>query len=232
VDTTITFSTSELKELVESNPEKFSPNVILRPLYQETILPNLSYIGGPAEMVYWLQLKGVFDLHGIAFPILLPRNFALVMDAPTGRKFDKTKITLSDLFLEKDKLFNQAVLNFTQNNIQLLHEKECIEKHFELILKNATSIDKTLGPLVGAETKRAIKSLEKIEHKLLKAEKRLQADRLQQIESVKDTLFHNGNLQERTDNFLNFYQTDPKFIDHLLTHFDPFDFQFFVMRYA
>jgi bacillithiol biosynthesis cysteine-adding enzyme BshC len=232
VDTTITFSTSELKELVESNPEKFSPNVILRPLYQETILPNLAYIGGPAEMVYWLQLKGVFDLHDIAFPILLPRNFALVMDAPTGRKFDKTKIALSDLFLEKDKLFNQAVLNFTQNNIQLLHEKECIEKHFEQILKNATSIDKTLGPLVGAETKRTIKSLEKIEHKLLKAEKRLQADRLQQIESVKDTLFPNGNLQERTDNFLNFYQTDPKFIDHLLTHFDPFDFQFFVMRYA
>ncbi len=232
VDTSITFSASELKELIKTHPEKFSPNVILRPLYQEIILPNLAYIGGPAEIVYWLQLKAVFDLHRIPFPILMPRNFAMIMDAPTARKFDKTQIMLSDLFLEKDKLFNQAVLNFTQNNIQLLHEKECIEKHFEQILKNAASIDKTLGPLVGAETKRAIKSLEKIEHKLLKAEKRLQADRLQQIEAVKDSLFPNGNLQERTDNFLNFYQTDPKFIDQLILHFDPFDFQFFVMRYA
>jgi uncharacterized protein YllA (UPF0747 family) len=85
--------------------------------------------------------------------------------------------------------------------------------------------------LVGAETQRAIKSLEKIEHKLLKAEKRFQSDRLKQVEAVKDSLFPGGGLQERTDNFLNFYSQDPQFIQKLIDHFDPFDFRFNVLAY-
>ncbi len=231
VDTSITFNEQQLRELIQASPEKFSPNVILRPLYQETILPNLAYIGGPAEVMYWLQLKGIFNHHHVPFPILMPRNFAMVMDAPAARKFGKTQLNTIDLFLTKDNLFNHAVLNFTENNIQLLHEKECVEKHFTAIHKNAVSIDKTLGPLVSAEVTRVLKSMERIEQKMLKAEKRLQSDRLQQIEAVKDTLFPNGSLQERTDNFLNFYQTDPAFISKLKQHFDPFDFRFVVLRY-
>ena len=232
VDTDISFSQTELNELITNSPEKFSPNVILRPLYQEVILPNLAYAGGPAEVVYWLQLKGVFERHKIPFPILMPRNFAMVMDAPTARKFDKTGIELENLFLDKDALFTHAVLNFTENNIKLDQEKKSIEQHFLTIRKNVESIDKTLGPMVAAETKRAFNSLEKIEKKLLKSEKRQQADRLKQIEAVKDVLFPNGNPQERTNNFLNFYQQDTAFIERLLAHFDPFDFSFNVLRYT
>jgi bacillithiol biosynthesis cysteine-adding enzyme BshC len=81
VDTEIEFTQDQVKQLIESEPEKFSPNVILRPLYQEMILPNLAYVGGPAEVTYWLQLKGVFDYFKVPFPILMPRNFALVLDA-------------------------------------------------------------------------------------------------------------------------------------------------------
>src|SRR6185369_14201345 len=95
VDTPLKFSTKEIEALIANEPEKFSPNVILRPLYQEVILPNLAYVGGPAEVVYWLQLKGVFDQFNIPFPMLMPRNFALVIDAPTQRKFEKTGLTIS-----------------------------------------------------------------------------------------------------------------------------------------
>lgn len=232
VDTNLSFSPAELKVLIQQTPEKFSPNVILRPLYQETILPNLAYVGGPAEVVYWLQLKSLFDFHHVPFPMLMPRNFALVIDKPTFRKIEKTKLELVSLFLDKDSLFKHAVLNFTENNLQLEHEKKCIANHFREIQKNATSVDKTLEAFVGAETQRAIKSLEKIEQKLLKAEKRIQSDRLQQIEAVKDALFPNGSLQERTDNFLNYYQTDPQFLEKLGQHFDPFDFSFNVLRYT
>lgn len=231
VDSDISFTQSELEKLIANSPEKFSPNVILRPLYQEMILPNLAYAGGPAEVVYWLQLKGVFDLYKIPFPMLMPRNFALVMDAPTARKFDKTGIQLEYLFLDKAALFTYAVLNFTENNIKLDEEKKSIEQHFLAIQKNVESIDKTLGPMIAAETKHAFNSLDKIEKKLLRAEKRLQADRLKQIEAVKDVLFPNGSPQERTDNFLNFYQQDPDFIQKLLSQFDPFDFSFNVLCY-
>lgn len=231
LETPISFSSSELAELIQKSPEKLSPNVILRPLYQETILPNLAYAGGPAEVIYWLQLKDIFDHHATPFPMLMPRNFAMVMDAPTDRKFAKTGLDLTDLFLEKSTLFTQAVMNFTEHNLQLDAEKEVIIKHFQAIQKNAELIDKTLAPMVAAETKRMIKSLQKIEKKLLRSEKRLQSDRLQQIEAVKDALFPNGNPQERTDNFLNFYQQDKQFIAKLLQHFDPFDFSFNVLRY-
>ena len=65
---------------VKSSPEKFSPNVLYRPIFQEYILPNICYIGGPAEVAYWLQLKSVFESLNIAFPIILNRNSALLLD--------------------------------------------------------------------------------------------------------------------------------------------------------
>ncbi len=231
VDSDLSFSPSGIKSLVENSPEKFSPNVILRPLYQEIILPNLAYVGGPAEVVYWLQLKDVFKHYNTPFPALMPRNFAMVIDAPTQRKFEKTGLVLSDLFQEKNSLLNHYTLKFTQHKLKLNGEKEAIENYFKIIREQAETLDKTLGPLVGAETQRAIKSLEKIEHKLLKAEKRFQSDKLKQIEAVKELLFPNGGLQERTDNFLNFFLQDPQFIQKLIENFDPFAFLFHVLIY-
>lgn len=231
VDTDISFSSTEFRSMLGESPEKFSPNVILRPLYQEVILPNLAYVGGPAEVVYWLQLKDVFKHYKTPFPVLMPRNFAMVMDAPLVRKFEKTSLELNELFLEKDLLFNHYATKFAHTKIKLNGEKEAIENYFQTIRQQAEGIDKTLGPLVGAETQRAIKSLEKIETKLLRAEKRFQSDKLKQVEAVKDSLFPNGGLQERTDNFLNFYLQDPTFIEKLIHHFDPFDFRFNVLMY-
>jgi len=231
VDTELSFSSHEIDELIKTSPEKFSPNVILRPLYQEVILPNLAYAGGPAEVVYWLQLKAVFDHYQVPFPVLLPRNFAMVVDEPTSRKIEKTGIVLEDLFLEKNYLFNHLTIKQSRDQITLNGKKQEIENQFAAIKQQAEALDKTLGPFVGAETKRAIRSLEKIESKLLRAAKRLQADRLRQVESIKDTLFPGGSLQERSDNFLNFYLQDREFIHQLIENFDPFDFRFNVLSY-
>jgi uncharacterized protein YllA (UPF0747 family) len=88
-----------------------------------------------------------------------------------------------------------------------------------------------LGKLVSAESKRTFNSLEKIERKLLKAEKRFQSDKMRQLEEVKDKLFPNNSLQERTDSFLNFYQADNNFIQKILDRFDPFDFRMNIFQY-
>lgn len=229
MDTPLSFTKTEIEKLVQESPEKFSPNVCLRPLYQEMILPNLAYVGGPAELVYWLQFKGMFDFYKVPFPVLHPRNFALIIKHELFRKFQKTGIELSDLFKEKSALFNHTAIKFASDKIQLNGEKESIINQFNAIKNHAASLDKTLEPMVAAETKRAIKSLEKIEQKLLRSEKRRQADRLRQVEELKDALFPNGGLQERTDNFLNFFQTDPQFIHKLVQHFDPFDFRFNIL---
>ena len=231
VDTALRFTEDQILKKIQEEPEEFSPNVILRPLYQETILPNLAYIGGPAEVIYWLQFKGVFDHFKMPFPILMPRNFALVMDAPSTRKFEKTKLQLKDLFHEKNFLFNDWVLQNSTHNLSVGSSLESVTQIFNELKLRATDIDPTLGPLVGAELKKTTRSLEKIERKLIKAEKRLHADKLRQIETLKDALFPGGNLQERSDNFLNFYQQDPMFIKKLIERFDPFDFQFNVLSY-
>ncbi|MEQ8424494.1 MAG: bacillithiol biosynthesis cysteine-adding enzyme BshC, partial [Cyclobacteriaceae bacterium] len=231
VDTDLKFSEEEMKGLIKSDPEKFSPNVILRPLYQEIVLPNLAYFGGPAEVIYWLQLKGVFDNFKVPFPILMPRNFAMVLDGPTARKFEKTGLSDEELFEPKNYLFNNWVAKNTNHDLSLTKELKTVSNLFDQIKKRALEIDPTLGPLVEAETKRGTKSFEKIEQKLLKAEKRHHSDKLRQIEDVKDALFPGGGLQERSDNFLNFYQQDSEFIKKLLNVFDPFDFQFNLLSY-
>lgn len=230
VDTTLSFSRDELAGMIRNQPEKFSPNVVLRPLYQEIILPNLAYVGGPAEVVYWLQLKHVFENHRIPFPILMPRNFAMVVNPEVRRKFEKTGLELKDIFEEKNYLFNHWVLTHSPRNLTVGAERSHISKLFEELRTRAEQVDKTLSPFVGAEGKRALNSLEKIERKFLRAEKRLHADKLRQIEFVKDALFPNGSLQERTDNFLNFYQQDPGFISLLLKSLDPFDYNFYVFK--
>jgi len=231
VDTAIEFTQSQIKQLIDAEPEKFSPNVILRPLYQEMILPNLAYVGGPAEVTYWLQLKGVFDHFKVPFPMLMPRNFAMVMDAPTNRKFKKTGLELKDLFEEKNYLFNHWIVKNTTHNLSLGKEIENIQQILLEVKKRAESVDQTLNQFVAAESKRTLNGLEKIEKKLLKAEKRTHTDKLQQIEVVKDSLFPGGSLQERTDNFLNFYQQDSLFIQKLIERFDSFDYQFNVFEY-
>jgi uncharacterized protein YllA (UPF0747 family) len=231
VDTKLQFSDDDILKLIKSEPEKFSPNVILRPLYQERVLPNLAYFGGPAEVIYWLQLKGVFDFFQTPFPILMPRNFALVLSGPVARKFEKTGLSIEELFEDKNYLFNDWVQKNTHHNLTLTEEMKTVSQLYDQIKSRAIEIDSTLERMIAAETKRASNSFEKIEQKLLKAEKRLHADKLRQIDEVKEALFPNRGLQERSDNFLNFYQQDPDFINKILNVFDPFDFQFNLISY-
>ncbi|MTI30414.1 bacillithiol biosynthesis cysteine-adding enzyme BshC, partial [Xanthovirga aplysinae] len=103
LNTSLSFSKDEILELLEKEPECFSPNVVMRPLYQETILPNLAYVGGPAEVAYWLQLKTTFTHFKRAFPMLMPRNFALVINKTIFKKINKLDLPTKDLFLEIDK---------------------------------------------------------------------------------------------------------------------------------
>src|SRR5690606_4344083 len=76
----VSFTGEALKREIAQHPERFSPNVVMRPVYQELVLPNLAYIGGGAEISYWLQLKRCFDRNGVDFPILVPRNSAMITD--------------------------------------------------------------------------------------------------------------------------------------------------------
>ncbi|MEJ1236526.1 bacillithiol biosynthesis cysteine-adding enzyme BshC [Chryseolinea sp. T2] len=232
VDTDLSFSRQEIEKLIDQEPERFSPNVILRPLYQELILPNIAYVGGPSEVVYWMQLQDVFEFYRVPFPILMPRNFGMVIDHEVSRKWSKTGLTLKDLFEDKNYLFNEWVLAHSNHDLSVSKDRSAITNLFNELRTRAEKIDPTLKGFIEASAKRSLTSLDKAEHKMLRAEKRNQSDKLRQIGEVKDILFPGGGLQERTDNFLNFYLRDPSFIDSLLEHFDPFDYRFNILSYT
>lgn len=231
VDTPLRFTADKLKQKIDEAPELFSPNVILRPVYQELILPNLAYVGGPAELVYWLELKSTFDLFGVPFPILLPRNFAVVVDAPTSRKMGRTRLPLESFFSEKPELFKRWVVQNSKHDLSLEKIGKSMADQMAKIQQQAGKIDATLRPMTEAHAVRLQKMIRTIEQKMVRAEKRVQSDGLRQVEAVKDALFPGGSLQERTDNFLNFFQTDPTFLDMLLKNFDPFDFRLHAFFY-
>ena len=183
------FQNTELEALIEAEPERFSPNVILRPLYQEMILPNLAYIGGPAEVAYWLQLKPVFDHYHEIFPVLMPRNFAMVIPDHLQKKLEKTGLAITDLFQEKHGLLAWMAVENADHKVRLNGQVQEMVDLFERIRVQAENIDPTLTAHVAAQQARTRHKLETIEKKFVRAEKRLQADRLRQAESVIDQLF-------------------------------------------
>ncbi len=204
-----------------------SPNVILRPLYQETILPNLAYIGGPAEVAYWLQLKGIFDLHQVPFPILLPRNFAIVKTQKQAERAEKLGLSLGDLFKNELALRRDFVAGRTSHQLDTADETKALEPIIASLAKRAKAIDPTLEASVLAEQARWTKGLERLAKKMKRAEERNQGDEVRQVLGLKEALFPAGEWQERHTNFLEFASDHPNFIDDLLKTFDPLHFEFY-----
>ena len=103
-----------LQQINEINnyPERFSPNVLLRPLYQEKILPNLAYVGGGSEIAYWLQLKSFFNIKKIPFPILKVRDSVLIVSKKNIVKCKKLNIDIIDLFRNSNELNNFYLTKF------------------------------------------------------------------------------------------------------------------------
>jgi bacillithiol biosynthesis cysteine-adding enzyme BshC len=223
--TKLRFSESELLALLDEHPERFSPNVVLRPLYQETILPNLTYIGGPSEVPYWLQLKPVFDHFQTTFPILMPRNFAMYVPTVSAKRVRKLGLTPEELFKDTLLLKREFVETHARHTLKFDNENKVVNKALDSILHKAQMVDPTLERAVLAETKRFANAIARLEKKMRRAEEHNQEIGVRQLLAVKNELFPNGGLQERSENFLTFYLNDREFLQKMLSVFDPFDYR-------
>ena len=211
---------------IENNPEIFSPNVLIRPLYQELILPNIAYIGGGAEIAYWMQLKTVFKYLSIPFPVLVLRNSVMWMEEKDFKKWTKLGFEINDIFKTTNDLHKKFILD--KSNVTLDLEKNKTEKMY-LDLENKTS-DISLKKSIKSEAMKQIKSLEKLEKKLIKLEKEKHDISINQINKIKNKLFPNNVLQERTDNFISFYLNHGnKFIETLIEEINPLDTNFLIL---
>ena len=105
-DTDIVFTKDELKDELRDYPERFSPNVILRGLYQEIILPNLAFIGGGGEFAYWLELKDLFLHYKVPFPVLIVRNSFLIIEKKYHQLIEKLNLRLHLIYLKGEESIN------------------------------------------------------------------------------------------------------------------------------
>ena len=196
----VVFSKEEILLELEINPTHFSPNVLLRPVYQEVILPNLCYIGGGGEIAYWLQLKEMFQNFNVAFPILKLRNSAVIATQKQQDKIKKLHLNWNDLFKNQRDLINEKTKAFSNFEIDFTKQKEFLKNQFSELEKIAAKTDKSFIGAVKAQEKKQIKGLENLEKRLLKAEKRNHQLKLSRIIQIQDELFPNGSLQERKIN--------------------------------
>ena len=217
------YSLEELLELLKKYPERFSPNVLLRPLYQEKILPNLAYIGGMGEMAYWLQLNSLFAKFNASLPLLLVRNSFLFLNANQAKKLDKLGLSVNDLFSDEQELIKK-IIGTSDGDFSFDKEHNEISDSMDVLSKRAVDIDQSLTQVFAGEKQRILKSLYNLEKRAFKALKQKNEQKINQVKALKDRLFPGGGLQERSDNFSGFYeQYGEALFDHIYEAIDPID---------
>ncbi|MBS1525425.1 MAG: bacillithiol biosynthesis cysteine-adding enzyme BshC, partial [Bacteroidetes bacterium] len=150
LNTEISFTREELKKQISEHPECFSPNVVMRPLYQECILPNIGYIGGGAEVVYWLELKSNFEHYHVDFPILILRNSGLVIPKKSASKIARMDLSPADLFRPADTIKNNWIKRHGEHELSLKEDWDELTQVFEKIKSRSSKIDPTLSQSVEA----------------------------------------------------------------------------------
>lgn len=229
-NTGMLFSAAEIESCLDNSPEKFSPNVIMRPLYQEVILPNLCYIGGGGELAYWMQLKTMFQEFDIPYPILLLRNSVLLINQKQLAKMGKLKISIDEIFMDQSELIKMKVNALSSVPVDFSKEKKDLKEMFRGLKSLSDQTDPSFSGAVLAQEKKQLNGLEKLEKRLLKAKKRKYAELVSRISALQDELFPNRSLQERQANFSEFFERyGPDLITVLLQNLSPLDQDFDVL---
>ncbi|TAD82576.1 MAG: bacillithiol biosynthesis cysteine-adding enzyme BshC [Bacteroidetes bacterium] len=226
------FSVAEMLAHLQQFPERFSANVILRGVFQETILPNVAFVGGGGELAYWLQLKPVFEAAGVPYPVLLLRNSFLLLNSRSRQMQQKLTMSTEQLFWPMAKQELWWVQQHTDGRLlDTAAARAQLEALYLQIEQVATAANVTLQAHVKALEARAKNGLLQLDKKILRAEKRRQQDGLRQLQGLRRQLFPTQNLQERVENFLPLYaQYGPQLLQQLYTQSLCFEQQFVVMH--
>jgi bacillithiol synthase len=204
-NTNIQFSPAEMEEELVNYPERFSPNVILRGLFQETILPNIAFVGGGGETAYWLELKPLFKHYGVPFPVLILRNSFLLIRNQWRTKMEKAGLTAETMFMKEEELMEEFVRLHSKKQLSLEPEINRIRSIYESVKNISGAVDKTLEQHVDKLQTQALQKLEELEKKIVRSEKKNYEEARRKIHEVREALFPLNNLQERIDNFIPWY---------------------------
>jgi bacillithiol biosynthesis cysteine-adding enzyme BshC len=212
------FQKDELLKLVEETPEVFSPNVALRPICQDTILPTLCYVAGPSEIAYFAQLKPVYTFFNLTMPIIYPRASATILETNQEKILEKYQLELTELFQHPEKSQRKVIDLVSEVNIDELfaNAKKRTDEMMNEMKFGLNHIDPTLLGALETTRSKVESQLDILREKTVEAQKKRHEVALRQINKVTNSLLPNGNLQERELNVLHFLNKHGfDFINHL-----------------
>ena len=212
------YSKEQLLELIRDRPENVSPNVVLRPVYQQIILPNIVYVGGGSELAYWFQLEDLFSELGVHYPVLMARSSITVIGEKWLGKWKAMGFDSGDLFKDVEQLKKELAVR--NNLLDLSDETNSIRELIETMKKKVIVDQPELEGMIGAETRKVQNQIEFIEKRLLKASKSKSEQDLMRIEKIIGKVKPGGKWQERHDSVFDFF-TDTNSIARLIEMSDP-----------
>jgi bacillithiol biosynthesis cysteine-adding enzyme BshC len=210
---------SALQQEAAEHPDRFSPNVLLRPIVQDTLFPTICYVAGPSELAYLGQLAGVYEHFGVPMPIIHPRATATLADSATLRFLSKYNVPLEDLQPQDEAVLNRLLASLLPPSVEgsLKEAEDGIRTSMQRVIDAMPAVDPTLAGAARTTLGKLEHELRALHGKLINAAKKRDETLRRQFTRAQALTFPQGHAQERTlaaVYFLNLY--GDALIDRLL----------------
>lgn len=217
----VRFELGEVDQIVTS----ISPNALLRPVYQETILPNVAYLGGAGELAYWLQLKGVFEKFETSFPALIVRDSFLFVKESDEKQLRDLGLELSDLSQDDDQIIREYINRNDLVKVDFKEELANLNLAMDDILSKVKGLNRDYQSMVEAKRQQMKNFVDKLELRAYRDAKFREEVNLKKITQLKKSYFPGGGLIERSTSFMEEYIEMGKldYFDNLMKYSDPLD---------
>ncbi len=201
-----TFKKDDLLQLLEKQPHKFSPNVLLRPLYQDTLLPTVAYVGGLSEVAYFAQMKGVYERFSLPMPIIYPRKSLSFIEKKVDKALTTYSLKVQDIWRNTDAKINEIIKEKIPRSLDKAFRTTAshLDKDLTDIKQETLAFEPTLEKSVDLTIRKIHHQISLLEKKILKASKKRNTIMTQRIHLAKSSLYPNQHLQERVFNITPF----------------------------
>jgi bacillithiol biosynthesis cysteine-adding enzyme BshC len=200
------FTQEQLLELLENEPDKFSPNVLLRPICQDYLFPTAFYVAGPSEISYFAQIKPLYELYNITQPMIYPRSSATILENAIGNSLEKYSVSINEIFLDVENVKKRIINSVEETSVDEMFNgiTSQIETTFDQLKEKLIDLDKTIADSSNRYRDKILSTVNELKSKAEKAQQKKYEVTLRQIDRAAVHLFPNSNLQEREINFVYF----------------------------
>ncbi|MGZ5424024.1 MAG: bacillithiol biosynthesis cysteine-adding enzyme BshC [Candidatus Aminicenantales bacterium] len=224
----------DLLKLAKEKPSVFSPNVLLRPLYQDAVLPTVAYVGGPSEIAYFGQLKGVYEAFGLPMPVIYPRKNVTIVERKIDHILKKYGLSVPDLWRNAAGAIGEITKQEIPDSVgrALLLARDHLERDYASVKAEILAFDPGLTESADRAKGKMNQQLDFLQKKVQQAARKRNDIAVQQLHKALDNLFPNQRLQERVFNIVPYLiKYGAPFIDQLdqAIDIDVADHQFLVM---